>query len=198
MNRSDACSVSRRALVAVVAGTGFLAGCLDDEGDDGTNADDGSGSENGGEALELVDHPSDEPIDPPEGYNCPVCNMQPNDWQDWDAQLVHGEDGATFFDSPGCLFAYYADPTDPNHGGPDSEITGAWVSGFETGELTDAEDATFVLEHDHDRTTAPMDSPVPFADREDAVAYVEDYDDLSEDDIVGLDAASGEAEGMYP
>ncbi len=200
MNRSDSCWVSRRTFVAVAGGTGtgFLAGCLDGESDDGANAD--GESENGGsdEVIELVDHPGDEPMEPPDEYVCPVCNMPPADWPDWNAQLVHGDNEGTFFDSPGCLFAYYADPEDPNHGGPDSDITGGWVTDFETRDLTDAMETSYVLEDNHDRNNPPMDSPIPFADEDDAIAYVEEYDNLSEDDIVSLDAATGEAEGRFP
>lgn len=190
MNRTGSRSLSRRAFVAAAGvGAGCLAGCLnrseEPEGD----------SEDEPEPIELVDHPGDEPIEPPEEYRCPVCNMLPADWDNSNAQLVHEGEGATFFDSAGCLFNYYVDPA--KEGGPDAEISAVWTTGHESLDLIDATEASFVLEHDQERIDAPMDSPVPFADRDDAVAYVEEYDDLTEDDIVGLEDADSEAASIY-
>ncbi|SFS77000.1 nitrous oxide reductase accessory protein NosL [Halostagnicola kamekurae] len=190
MNRTGSRPLSRRAFVAAAGvGAGCLAGCLnrseEPEGD----------SEDEPEPIELVDHPGDEPIEPPEEYRCPVCNMLPADWDNSNAQLVHEGEGATFFDSAGCLFNYYVDPA--KEGGPDAEISAVWTTGHESLDLIDATEASFVLEHDQERIDAPMDSPVPFADRDDAVAYVEEYDDLTEDDIVGLKDADSEAASIY-
>ena len=190
MNRSGSRSLSRRSLVAgigVGVGVGLLAGCLDSS----NGATGEPESEQGREDLELVDHPGDEPTDPPEDYRCQVCNMKPAQYPHWNTQLTY-DDGGAFFDSAGCLFNYYADQE--YYGGPDAEITGVWARDFETRDMTDATEASFVLEDNHDRNDAPMDSPVPFAERDDAIAYVEEYDNLTEDDIVGLeDAASDKA-----
>lgn len=192
MNRSGSRLLSRRTFVAVASvGVGGLAGCLNRS--EGTEEDPEDERET--EPIELVSHSGDEPMDAPEEYRCPVCNMQPADWQNWNAQLVHEDDGATFFDSAGCLFNYYVDPA--YYGGPDSEIGGVWVTGFDTLDLIDARDASFVLEDNHDRNDAPMDSPAPFAERADAVAYVEEYDNLTEDDIVGLEDVDSDTASIY-
>lgn len=190
MNRAGSRSLSRRAFVAAAGvGAGSLAGCLNRSEEPEGDADDEP------EPIELVEHSGDEPIEPPEEYRCPVCNMLPADWDNSNAQLVHEGEGATFFDSAGCLFNYYADPAE--YGGPDADISAVWTTGHESLDLIDATETSFVLEHNQERIDAPMDSPVPFGDRDDAVAYVKEYDDLTEDDIVGLEDADSEAASIY-
>ena len=195
----------RRFLGAVLAGTGLgLAGCLGGNGDDGAGA---NGDDDDGEfdEEEFPAHPVDEPTDPPEGHVCNgVCGMDPADWSDWNAQLAHegevdGEDGrGAFFCSAGCLAAYYVYPDLDAHDAPDEEIVGVWVTDFETGELVDGEEAYYVLDDDEERFDEPMGvNPRPFSDRADAEAFVEEYDDLSEEEIVGLDEFDHDVAMIY-
>jgi hypothetical protein len=75
---------------------------------------------------------------------------------------------------------------------------GAWVHDHPTKDLVDGLAASYVLEMNPDRVDDPMmKNPLPFASREDAVAYVDQYDDLSEDDIVGFDAFDRELAEQY-
>ncbi|MGM0389489.1 MAG: nitrous oxide reductase accessory protein NosL, partial [Natrinema limicola] len=65
---------------------------------------------------------------------------------------------------------------------------GAWVHDFETRDLIDALQASFVLETDPDRVEDPMRlNPLPFMDESDAAAYVEQYDDLDDDSVISID-----------
>ena len=180
----------RRFLGAVLAGAGLgLAGCLgsDDDGGAGANGDEADDGEFDEEAFPA--HPGDEPTDPPEDHICNgVCGMSPVEWPDWNAQLAHEDGRGAFFCSAGCLAAYYVYPDLDAHGAPDEEIVGVWVRDFDTNELIDGEKAHYVLDDDEERFDEPMGvNPRPFADRTDAEAFVEKYDDLSDEEIVGLD-----------
>ena len=176
----------RRFLGAVLAGAGLgLAGCLGSDDDAGSDPDDDGGFD---EEV-FAPHPGDEPTDPPEEHICNgVCGMSPVDWPDWNAQIAHADGTGAFFCSAGCLAAYFVYPDLDGHGGPDEEIVGVWVTDFDTGELIDGEEAHYVLDGDEERFDEPMGvNPRPFADRADAEAFVEEYDDLSEEEIVRLD-----------
>jgi copper chaperone NosL len=68
-------------------------------------------------------------------------------------------------------------------------IAGGAVTDYETGERIDGREAVYALETDPDRVDDPMGlNPAPFANRDDAEAYVEAVEYLSAEDIVGLDA----------
>lgn len=192
MDRQDRTSVSRRGLVGALGlGAVALAGCLGDDGNDSADGDGGEPDE-----LELIDHPLEDPIEAPTDYSCPVCNMRPSQYPNWNAQLAHEGGEGTFFETPGCLFAYVVDPE--AFGGPDAGVAGAWVTDFETGETIDAEEAFFVREHDSGRIDDPMQlNPAPFADRDDALAYVEEYDDLSEEDVIEFDEVGEDEAELY-
>lgn len=181
----------RSVLAAIASGSAVaVAGCLggsepDEEGDD--DAGDPS----------FPDHPGDEPQTPPAGRRCDgPCGMEPADYPEWNAQIAHANGDGVFFDTPGCLVAYRHDPT--FYGGPESAIEGAWVRDFGTGEPIDAAEATFVLDYDEERFEEPMaHNPKPFADRVEAVGYVDAHDDLDAEAIVGLDAFGAEQANRY-
>ena len=195
MNRSTLDSPARRSLLAAVAAgsTGLVAGCLGDGGQD-------EPEENGGDASDppaFPDHPVDEPMDPPEGRRCDgPCGMEPADYPETNAQIAHAEGEGVFFDSVGCLVSYLHDPT--FYGGPDSAVEAVWVRDFGTTEPLDATEAAFVLDYSKDRHEEVMaHNPKPFADRADAVEYVDSYADLGEEDIVDLDAFGAEQAHRY-
>ncbi|WP_247005395.1 nitrous oxide reductase accessory protein NosL [Halorientalis litorea] len=161
---------------AVVEGTidpsGWCASYVAYEGDGGE-------TETAASAAEAVTVPSD--------ANCPVCNMVPAEYPDWNAQVVHEDGERAFFDTAGCMVTYYALPDE--FAATDAPITGVWVTDFETRERVDGTTAHYALETDSERVNDPMRrNPAPFADRADAVAYVDAVDYLTTDDIVGLDA----------
>lgn len=132
---------------------------------------------------------TDEPTEPPADASCGVCKMAPVKFPDWNAQLVFGDGERVHFCSPGCFAAFYADPGHFVDGRSQDDIAGTWVTDHTSKAFTDAATASFVLETNADRIDAPMmKNPVPFADDADAQAYVEQYDDLGSDDVVGLDA----------
>jgi len=127
-----------------------------------------------------------EPTDVPADANCAVCNMVPAKFPDWNAQLAHEDSTRVYFCTPGCLTTYYVVPE--QFDGPDEPIVGAWVHDFETRDLIDALQASFVLETDPDRVDDPMRlNPLPFVDESDATAYVEQYDDLDDDTVIPID-----------
>lgn len=124
-------------------------------------------------------------VDVPEDSECAVCNMKPANFDDWNAQAVHEDDTREFFCSTGCATTYYA-VTD-EFAQTDADIAGLWVTGFESREFIDGMAAYYALETDPDRLDDPMmTNPTPFQDRADAVAYVDEVDYLSEDDVIEL------------
>ncbi len=189
----------RRVLGAIGAGAAVgVAGCLggggDDEdgenGADGDDADDGDDGD-GGDAEQTF-----EPTEFPDDEECAVCNMTAAEYPDWNAQLVHENEDRAYFCTSGCMSTYYAVPDEFD--APDSEIAGVWATDFETRELVDGTEAYYVLETDPDRIDDPMmRNPAPFADRDDAVAYVDEYDDLTEDDIVRIEDFDRDTAEMY-
>lgn len=180
----------RRLLAAVGAGSVVgLAGCIGgDDGDDSTS--------DGDPSPHLVDHPGDEPKEFEGHHSCGVCTMGVTDYSDRNAQLAHENGQGMLFCSPGCLFAYTVDPH--HFDGLDSEIVGVWVTDFDTREVVDGFDAFFVLDDDEERVSAPMgiDPPV-YADEETALEYVDEYDDLSDEDVITYDEVDREVARIY-
>ncbi|ELZ24811.1 nitrous oxide reductase accessory protein NosL [Natrinema limicola] len=180
----------RRLLGALgVSATAGIAGCLG-----------GNDSEDGGDEQAQVYEPSIEgveegPVEFTDSQRCDVCGMPVTKYFG-NSQLVHENGQAAVFDLPGCLFAYKVSST------PDSPIQGAWTIDYETGDLVDATTANFVLITDKEAADDPMGiDPRPYANREDAVAFLESWEaeDLSpeEDIIVGLDEVDMEIAKIY-
>ncbi|XGI84512.1 nitrous oxide reductase accessory protein NosL [Halorutilales archaeon Cl-col2-1] len=159
-------------------------------------------SENG--STDVQDAPI-EFYEPDNEYICAVCGMMTKMYDSWNAQATHDDGTRMEFCSTGCLVSYYVDP----QGGtravdvPDSPINGVWVVNFPdrpvTGpELIDGDKAYFVLDYDvANRFTTPMSgSPPAFETEQDAVDYVNSYDNVDESDIVSIedwdDAAANE------
>jgi hypothetical protein len=177
--------------VGIAAG---VAGCLggNQPGSNGDDTDDGPPAQVYEPTLENV---SEGPFEIPENHRCAVCGMTANNYFGT-GQLVHENGLAAVFDSPGCLFAYKVSST------PDSPIVGAWTTDYETGDRIDATEAHFVLITDKEAAEDPMGiDPRPYADREDAVAFLEGWEaeDLSPDDdiIVGLEEVDLELASIY-
>ena len=186
------------AAFGTVAATGCLSSETDGEpeedgsedGEDETNGTDGSAD---GEPSEVT---LDEPTEFPEETGCPVCNMVPAEYPDWNAQAVH-EDGARAYTcSAGCMVAYKAYPEE--FGVSEAEIAGVWVTEFEAGELVDGIEAYYALETDRERVDdVMMVNPAAFENREDAVGYVDEVGYLTEDDIVGFEELDKDTADMY-
>lgn len=180
---SEKRAVDRRKLLGAIGigVTAGFAGCLDDDTD---GADDGNGGEGPNDEPSLSE-PADFPEDETEG-RCAVCSMIAAEYPDWNAQVVHEDGHREYMCSKGCLTAYYFAPEKFTSGDADEEITGVWATCFLSGELIDATEAHFVYEQDRERQDfpMPMGSPLAFSNREDAVSYVEEHDDLGEDDHV--------------
>jgi copper chaperone NosL len=196
----DGPHVDRRTVIGAF-GTGAvlaLAGCAggDDgeEGDDETTADDDANGEDGdgdGEPTPLA-----EPTAFPDGEACAVCNMITADHPDWNAQLVHEDETRTYFCSSGCMAAYYVDPE--RFDGPDAAVSNVWVTGYESRELVDASEAHFVRITDSGHVDdVMMMNPTPFADRADAEAFVAEFDEYGEADIIGLEAFDMDLATLY-
>jgi nitrous oxide reductase accessory protein NosL len=145
----------------------------------------------GGEETDAV-----EPTEFPEDANCPVCNMVSAEYPDWNAQAVHEDGERAYTCSAGCMVAYVAYPEE--FAVSDTEIAGAWVTEFETGELVDGTEAYYALETESDRVDdIMMINPAAFEQREDAVEYVEEVDYLTEEDIVGFEDFDKETADTY-
>jgi len=181
-------SVDRRWVLGTIGiGTAAgLAGCLSN-GDDDTEetsdgeADDGEDDQDTDDEITLSE-PVEFPEDEGEGV-CAVCSMIAADYPDWNAQVVHEDGHREYMCSKGCLTAYYFAPEKFTSGDADEEIVGVWATCFQSGELIDGTEAYFVYEQEPERQDFPMPlgSPLAFSNRDDAVSYVEDYDDLTED-----------------
>ena len=170
------CRTTRRRLLGGAAAlAGFtLAGCLG--GDAGTT----------------------DPVEVPTDAECAVCKMKPANYPEWNAQLAFDDGDRAYFCSPGCLVAYHAKPGTFTEGRSWEDVAGVWAHDYDSKELFDAESGVFVLEMNPDRIDAPMmRNPVPFAERADAEAYADQYDDLTTDDIVTLDAFDVELASKY-
>lgn len=186
----------RRRVLTLVgsAAVGGIAGCVGEKDADpeGTAADPDDDTH---PYAVFVDHPGDEPIEFDYGQSCPVCNMSPLDYPNWQCQLAHENGDGAVFDTPGCLFAYYAVPP------TDSPVVGAWVTDTATGDLVDGTEAVYVLvTTSPNPADEPMDpNPRPFGDREDALAFLAEWDleELTEDDVVGLEDVDYETAAIY-
>ena len=185
----------RRLLASMVCGGAVaVAGCLSGT-DDESNGDESNGDPDpsyaGRTPYMEEDHPIDEPVEFTEDHDCPVCQMRVARYTDWRAQLAHEDGTGIFFDTPGCLLAYYVDYELLDSS--EAPIETVWLTDFETGRMFEAGDGYLVRETDFDRHQFPMGgSPIPFSSRDDAEAYTDEYDDLSADDVITLDEVDRE------
>lgn len=195
-------TVDRRWILGTIgAGTALgLAGCLGDDdaggqdsGGEDESTDDGtddaeSGSDSGGDEDDGEDESPaiDEPVEFPEGEECAVCEMVAAMHPDWNAQLVHEDEERAFFCTTGCLTAYYHTPE--TFDGSDAAIANVWATDFGTGDLVSMDEGYLVHERDRERHDfpMPMGSPIAFGEEDDALAYVDEYDDLGEGDLFEL------------
>lgn len=185
-------SISRRRLLGClgVATTLGLAGCAGDTESTPNVADPD------GQFDFTVDHPVDEPKEFSEDHMCGVCSMTVTDYPERNAQVAHEDGVGMMLCSSGCLFAYYVNPT--HFDGSSADIAGVWVTDFKTRQLVDGTDAYYVLEYDKERADDPMGvDPRSYADRADAVSYVEKYDELDESDIIGLEDVDADVARIY-
>ena len=136
------------------------------------------------------------PVDVPEDARCAVCNMKAANFPDWNAQAVHADDTREFFCTSGCATTYYAVPDQFRD--TDADLAGLWVRDLGSRDLVDGTTAYYALESDAERLEDPMRvNPAPFAAREDAVAYVDEVEYLTEDDVVELSAFDRELAEQY-
>lgn len=172
------------------------AGCLGGNAAESAG-DGGDGGDADADEQTFPEHPVDEPRDPPPGRRCDgPCGMEPAAYPEQNAQIAHTGGEGVFFDSVGCLTTYHYDPA--FYYGPDSAVENVWVRDFGTKELVDGTTAFYVLDYDRERHEEVMaHNPKPFVDRADAVAYVDSYGDLTDDDIVGFDAFGAEQAHRY-
>jgi nitrous oxide reductase accessory protein NosL len=136
------------------------------------------------------------PTDVPEDAKCAVCNMAAANFPEWNAQAVHADDTREYFCTAGCATTYYAVPE--QFAASDADLAGLWVRDLDSRDIVDGTTAYYALETDADRLDDPMRvNPAPFAAREDAVAYVDEVDHLTEDDVVELSAFDRELAEQY-
>lgn len=196
MSGHDGIGLDRRRLLgALAAGTALgVAGCLEDsDGTDGNGDGDGNGSDERSFDPN-IDHPGGGPIEFTDAHSCVVCGMGPTDYPNHQSQLAHENGEGAVACSPGCFLAYYVATT------ADSPVAGAWTTEITSGELIDATEASFVLVTDEAAADDPMGiDPRVFAERDDALAFVDDWDaeELSEDDIVELEEIDREIAEIY-
>jgi nitrous oxide reductase accessory protein NosL len=188
---------SRRSILAALAGASTLglAGCAGQQGGDEettaseTTTAEPTTTEAETTAAETTAQDLNSPAEVPEDARCAVCEMKAANFPEWNAQLSTEDDERVHFCTPGCFTAYRADPGHFDDGRTWDQVVGAWVHDYDTKELIDATAAQYALEMDQERIDAPMGmNPLPFETTEAAVAYTEQYDDLTSHDVVGLDA----------
>ncbi len=199
----------RRLLVGSgTVGAALLAGCTnfgsgdsaDDQsagGADDDGASDAAAANDYYDAASYAeaDHPISEPAPFDADQHCPVCGMRVENSWGWRCQVAHADATGLFFDTPGCLLAYYVLPDAHATAEP---IEAVWFSDFETQDLFAASEGYLVAETDLDRQTFLMGgSPLPVETHEQATAYVDEYDDLSADDIVTIDDVDRELAEFY-
>jgi len=198
-------SVDRRWVLGTIGigAAAGLAGCLSNGDDDTEETSDGE-ADNGEDEQDTDDELTlSEPVEFPENEDegvCAVCSMIAADYPDWNAQVVHEDGHREYMCSKGCLTAYYFAPEKFTSGDADEEIVGVWATCFQSGELIDGTEAYFVYEQERERQDfpMPMGSPLAFSNRDDAVSYVEDYDDLTEDEhIITLEDVDREVAEFY-
>ncbi|RXK49229.1 nitrous oxide reductase accessory protein NosL [Halorientalis pallida] len=190
MTNGDSRRVDRRTAITLLAAgaTVSLAGCSggDGNGTDDTPAETTETSPDD-ETTTAPGEASLEPVDIPADATCAVCGMKAANFSDWNAQAVHEDDRRASFCTAGCATTYYAVPEE--FAQTDAAVAALWVTDLETREFVDGTEAFFALETDSDRLEDPMRlNPAPFANRADAVAYVDAVEYLTEDDIVDLSA----------
>ena len=181
-------TLDRRGLLGLLGAGAVVgvAGCLGD--DDGEDEDEPRTFD------PTIEHPGDEPVPFTADQSCPVCTMTPSDYADWHSQVAHENGEGAAFDTPGCMFAYLVAHV------ADSPVVGAWTVDRESGDLIDATEAFFVRITDKSAVDDPMGiSPRAFADRDDAVAFLEAYDaeELTEDDIIEFNEIDRETAEIY-
>ncbi|WP_136715753.1 nitrous oxide reductase accessory protein NosL [Halorientalis salina] len=131
-----------------------------------------------------------EPVEPvPEESRCAVCNMYAADYAEWNAQATHENGDRKYFCSPGCLTAYHATPGHFDDAHEGAKPAYAWARDYDSREYVDATSAAFVLEETAAHIDAPMgENPVPFESEQAAQGYVDQYESLTREDVVGLSA----------
>lgn len=182
----------RTVLSAIGAGAVVAAaGCVGTDDEAEPEDDDADADPTDNDSTTLT-----EPIAVPDEEGCAVCNMVAAEHPAWNAQLVHEDETRVYFCSSGCLTAYYVAPE--TFDGPEAAIERAWVTGYETGELLVAEEASFVRVTDSDHVDdIMMLNPTPFADRADAEQFVAGFDAYSDEDIIAIDAFDMELATLY-
>jgi len=192
MPTGDRFAVGRRTVLTMLgtAASVSLAGCSGDDDDDTSTAtptedEQSDGTDGSQDAVEISGDAS-----------CAVCGMTAANFPEWNGKVRHEDDTEASFCSSGCATTYYAVPEQFSE--TDAAISDLWVTGFESGEFIDGMDAAYALETDSDRVDDPMRlNPAPFADRADAVAYVDAVEYLTEDDVVELSAFDRELAEQY-
>lgn len=185
--------LDRRAVLATVAAVGGagLAGCTEEtrvtptSGGTTSPADEGTSAP----ATGGTDVPLEEPVDVTDDDRCAVCNMKPAMYPEWNAQLSLElpDQPRAHFCSPGCMVAARASPGEFFDGATRDDIVGFWSRDYASKELVDATNTNWVLELNADRIEAPMmRNPLSFENEDDALGYVEQYDDLTKHDVVSL------------
>lgn len=123
----------------------------------------------------------------PDDASCAVCEMKAAKFPEWNAEISFEDGHRAHFCSPGCMTAYYADPGQFEEGRTQDALLGAWAHDYVSREFVDARAAYWVLEMNADRIDAPMmKNPLPFEAESAATAYVDQYEDLSTDDVIQL------------
>ncbi|WP_256290726.1 nitrous oxide reductase accessory protein NosL [Halobellus inordinatus] len=137
-------------------------------------------------------------LEVPEDANCAVCNMKPAKFPDYNAQLQYESAEPKFFCSNGCMASFAADPGHFEEAYADASIAAAFVHDHDTTDWIDGLAASYVLEMDSERVDDPMRiNPLAFDTEADATAYVEQYDDLTAEDVVGFDAFDRDLAEQY-
>lgn len=184
----------RRSFLASLAGLSIVtAGCLgtgDDTGEDPGDTDEETTSNDDDPVVPNTEvyefPPADEPGEAPAEMACPACNHTPADHPEVNAQVVHDDGHRQFLCTPGCFVAYRQAPV--QYADSNTPIVRGWVRDVDSGDHHEVDGETFVwvidTSPDPERGIDPMSNPLPYTDRERAQAYVDQWNELSDEDIV--------------
>lgn len=141
---------------------------------------------------------SQSPLSVPEDAHCAVCNMMPAKFPDYNAQLQFESAEPLFFCSNGCMASFAADSGHFDEAYADASIAAAFVHDHDSVDWIDGLEASYALEMNSERVNDPMRiNPLAFDTETDATAYVEQYDDLTAEDIVSFEAFDRDLAKQY-
>lgn len=107
--------------------------------------------------------------DIPADVSCGKCGMMPANYPQWQSQVVFSDGSMTPFDGCKCMFGFMFNMGEYDTAHKAGDIAKVWVKDFNTGEWTEADQATYVVGSDE---MGPMGKElIPFAQADAAAEF---------------------------